>query len=710
MYKLTLLLAFGLLSVTVIDSSHWAWADEEYLPGRLIVKFATFPDPDQTSRERTRLEGRLTSLGMIEKEPLFKEFIPVWNAWEEQPAIAESGTTSTSSEWYSFIQGTISTVQTPPPLTSEEIEQRREMAWVAMEEYHMQDIWMVTFSEGANMQALAEMLSGDPAVVYAHPDYFLHPDQSELPNDTYVDPNQNGSWLVTNDVWADEDMVALVWTKAHKAWEHWGTLQGTGVAGYTRAGLIPTGGGGYKPVVVAVIDTGVDYRHEDLGGKMDKPENCGNMWTNIFEGGDPRYTISRREDGVDNDHNGFKDDWIGWDFGDDDNNPMDDSPKNGHGTSSAGVISAVGNNSLGIIGAAPRTNVMALKVWNRKGEASSSNICKAIEYARDNGARIINMSLGSFHRYSKGKSDYRDAVGAAHLSGCVVVTSAGNETIDVGDETAGHCPSCIRKAIAVASCYPSGYITRKDSNHGLKIDVAAPGGRILTTRSSHDTESKVIGKYYTEYGGTSGAACFVSAAAALALSANDWLTPEQIRQALRTGAVYGNERTTWKGWDRAGHVNFYSGRGFLDAARTVAVAAALSSPLEVLLTDPIDPIVVRSNQPNGLLRIRGRARGPDFKSWMLYYVRYIPSDTISMLPDRASWVKIASSTTQTPNWRQPRKPQDVTLADWDVKAREPGIYYLILEARTTTTPNTLQDQKNSDPVTLYHDQMQIELK
>lgn len=129
--------------------------------------------------------------------------------------------------------------------------------------------------------------------------------------------------------------------------------------------------GGNPSVVVAVIDTGVDYNHIDLRN---------NIWVN---------TAEIPDNGIDDDGNGYVDDYRGWNFVANTNDPMDD---NGHGTHVAGIVAAE-NNTVGTVGVAWNCKVMVLKAGNSSGYFTNSSIAAAVQYAYMNGASVINMSL-----------------------------------------------------------------------------------------------------------------------------------------------------------------------------------------------------------------------------------------------------------------------------------------------------------------------------
>lgn len=167
--------------------------------------------------------------------------------------------------------------------------------------------------------------------------------------------------------------------------------------GWTHNGKAP---GGSPDVVVAVIDTGVDYNHLDLRN---------NIWTNPAEIPD---------NGKDDDKNGYIDDVYGWDCVGNDKDPMDD---NGHGTHVAGIIAAE-NNKVGGIGVAYNCKVMVLKAGNSSGYFNNSDIAEAIQYAYMNGASVINMSFGG----SSISIAVEDALEDAYNS-CILVAAAGND-------------------------------------------------------------------------------------------------------------------------------------------------------------------------------------------------------------------------------------------------------------------------------------------
>lgn len=273
-------------------------------------------------------------------------------------------------------------------------------------------------------------------------------------------------------------------------------------------------------IVIAVVDTGVDYNHPDLAP---------NIWMNTWE--------AYGQSGVDDDGNGYVDDIRGWDFvsvpsdwvapGEDpwppDNDPMDVL---GHGTHVAGIAAGKPNNGMGIAGTAWNCKIMPLRAgylcYDGGGYLELDDIAEAIYYAADNGANVINMSFGCM--FASQLLD--DAVDYAHGKGCVMVASAGN--VMPGEAGQPFYPAACDHVIAVSSVDESDCISVWNlfvfSNFGDFVDLCAPGSSILSTLPCNG---------YGYANGTSMAAPFVSGAAALVKSKHmDW-TPEQVEARLK---------------------------------------------------------------------------------------------------------------------------------------------------------------------------------
>lgn len=241
-------------------------------------------------------------------------------------------------------------------------------------------------------------------------------------------------------------------------------------------------------VVVAVIDTGVDYNHEDLQD---------NIWTNSAE-------VSGTT-GADDDNNGYVDDVHGINLIDPNETPMDD---HGHGTHVAGII-AMENNNVGGVGIAYKSKIMPIKAGGSDGTFYSSDIAKGIEYAYKNGADVINMSFGSSAHSALIENALQDAFGS-----CVLVAAAGNESAPTADFPLGGVniyPAAYSYVIGVMAYDENNKFASFSNwdyipNANAEYEVVAPGVNIYSTLPN--------GRY-TTWNGTSMAAPMVSAEAAI---------------------------------------------------------------------------------------------------------------------------------------------------------------------------------------------------
>lgn len=240
--------------------------------------------------------------------------------------------------------------------------------------------------------------------------------------------------------------------------------------------------------VVAVIDTGVDYNHEDLQD---------NIWTNSAE-------VSGTT-GADDDNNGYVDDVHGINLIDPNETPMDD---HGHGTHVTGII-AMENNNVGGVGIAYKSKIMPIKAGGSDGTFYSSDIAKGIEYAYKNGADVINMSFGSSAHSALIENALQDAFGS-----CVLVAAAGNESTPTAD-----CPLGGRNMYPASYSYVIGVMAYDEANSfasfsnwdykpnaNAEYEVVAPGVSVYSTLPN--------GRY-ASWNGTSMAAPMVSAEAAI---------------------------------------------------------------------------------------------------------------------------------------------------------------------------------------------------
>ncbi len=236
-----------------------------------------------------------------------------------------------------------------------------------------------------------------------------------------------------------------------------GTLQHLPVIQAEQAWDINTGSG---DVIIAIIDTGVDWEHPDLEA---------NIWHNPNE---------IQNNGIDDDGNGFIDDYVGWDFGGldgtPDNNPKED--KADHGTLVAGLASAVTNNEIGVASIGYKTKIMAVKTSQNDLRSDLGNALIAygyegLKYAADNGADVINCSWGGYN-YSYFAQEIIDY---AIAKGALVVAAAGND-----NSKDKFYPASYDGVISVGG---TNYVDQKASwsNYGIKIDVTAPGVNVTST-------------------------------------------------------------------------------------------------------------------------------------------------------------------------------------------------------------------------------------
>lgn len=307
---------------------------------------------------------------------------------------------------------------------------------------------VIAVPAGETVTALIEKYRSSGLVQFAEPDYIRHIDLT-TPNDPkFVDGTL---WGLEND--GQTGGIAHADIAAPQAWDV-----------LTSA----------SNIVVAVLDTGIRYTHEDLAS---------NMWVNPTDGGHGTNSFAGTND------------------------PNDDE---GHGTLMAGVIGAVGNNGKGIVGVAWKVQLMACKCFNNAGTSTDSALVAAIEYARLNGAQVINASFDSIN-FGLALSN---ALYRASLAGILVVASSGNNSSDI--DATPHYPACF----GIDNIVSVGYTTRTDalgqySNFGAtNVDLAAPGAGIYS--SFYTSDSAYLGGDTLE--GTSYAAAYVSGALALILT------------------------------------------------------------------------------------------------------------------------------------------------------------------------------------------------
>ena len=350
-------------------------------------------------------------------------------------------------------------------------------------------------------------LNNQPQVDYAEPDYNIQ--AFYLPNDAHFDDQ----WALNNEGQTgggfDNDI------NAPETWENFRDASN---------------------MIVAVIDTGVDYGHQDLNA---------NIWTNPGEIAD---------NGLDDDNNGYVDDIHGYDFINTDADPMDD---HAHGTHVAGIIGAKGNNGQGISGTAHTAQIMAVKFLSAYGGGSTSGAISSIVYAVDNGAKVLNNSWGG----GPHSEALFDAIAYANEQDVLFLAAAGNASND-NDNTPSYPASYdLPNIISVASTDHNDQLSYF-SNYGMSVDIAAPGSDILSTVPQDN---------YDTFSGTSMATPFVAGAAILIRSHFPQLSALETKEILLTNV------------DELAHLNEMVASGGRMNLHSALAAAAYSN--YALITD-----------------------------------------------------------------------------------------------------------------------------
>jgi subtilisin family serine protease len=251
-------------------------------------------------------------------------------------------------------------------------------------------------------------------------------------------------------------------------------------------------------IIVGVIDSGVDYNHEDL---------VNNIWRNQAE---------IPNDGIDNDGNGFVDDVVGWDFVHGDNLPWDD---NGHGTHTAGTLGATGGNGVGISGVSQRASILPLKFLSAAGEGTTEDAIRAIQYAVASGARVLSNSWGG-ETYSRA---LEDAIVSAGRSDVLFVAAAGNDSSDNDSLPLYPAAYPLSNVLAVAATDRNDHLA-DFSNYGFTtVHLAAPGDFIWSTTPRNK---------YSVMSGTSMACPLVAGASVLLRAFRPELNALEIKDIL----------------------------------------------------------------------------------------------------------------------------------------------------------------------------------
>ena len=367
------------------------------------------------------------------------------------------------------------------------------------------------------------------------------------------------------------------------------------------------GGNPLFPVTIAVIDTGLDWNHQDF--------SWDSLWRNHEEIAD---------NGIDDDGNGYIDDMIGWNFFHGSNSPWD---RNGHGTFVAGLIGASTDNAAGIAGINPAADIMVLKAANDFGHTRRSYIAEAVVYAADNGAKIINISIGG----KRNTLALQAAINYAWDKGAVIVAAAGNEAVELGD----YGPAGMEHVLTVAA---SDIDDKRGvfSNWGSQVDIVAPGVDILSLRARRtDLMAGLTGEGYAQYtvgdayvgpdkryirtSGTSFSAPIVSGVASLLWSSNPKLSNAEIVRLIKHSA----KDVAQPGIDQL------TGFGRLDAA------AALQADPKFFITAEVTDVAVVERDGQQMVEVIGSGNADRLKGISL---------EIGAGEEPTSWQRIGKAT------------------------------------------------------------------
>lgn len=425
-------------------------------------------------------------------------------------------------------------------IASNNVKNIRKLNTGKMSDYQA---FVLKFDTGTDIPKIIDELTKAEAVLYAEPDFIGQGsgERGVSPNDQYY----NRQWGLKNDG-SFSNYTAIAGADIQME-EGWALEKGD------------------SSIIVGIIDTGCKLDHPDLQGRI---------WKNYDE---------IPGNGIDEGNNGFIDDVQSWDFAYSDNNPADDY---GHGTNVTGIIGANGNNSIGYAGVDWNCKLRILKGLNNENWGYYSWWSDAIHYAVDNGAKVINMSIGG----TGASATLNDAVNYALNKNVTIVACMMNT-----NSNTVYYPAAFPGVIAVGSTNPDDrrsnpffWSNTSGSNYGNYISVVAPGNYIYGLDYQSNTN------YGSYWGGTSQATPLVCGLVSLLLAQNPELTPAQIKDLLQSTAEdrVGDPTEDTPGWDQ------YYGYGRINAHNALLQLSSVSSK-----DKKNQKFVVYPNPNNGIINL-----------------------------------------------------------------------------------------------------------
>lgn len=521
-------------------------------------------------------------------------------------------------------------------------------------------------TDASNVNSAIELLSKNDLVEYAEINRSLKLNSiSSDPNDTYY-----------------SNQYYLSSTSINRAWE---ITQGD------------------SNILIGVIDTGLDFLHEDLQNSYK---------INYGESGLDALGRDKRTNGIDDDGNGFIDDWKGWDFTDEpftgdprrgdyltpDNDPTDDN-KNSHGTAVTGIINASFNNSIGISSVAPKCKVLVMRAFDAEGSGEEDDVASAVLYGISRGVRIFNFSFGDYI-YS---NLLKDVVKYAYTQNVVIVCSAGND----GSNNL-HYPSSYDEVISVGASDASNN-KASFSSYGHTVDIFAPGSQIFTTVRMGKGNSSYQNNY--DYiNGTSFSAPIVTGICALLLSKNPSLTNEEVRGILVSSTDMMAGQTIWDNINSSGNADAYK---TLNNSVYPSIARIHYPFQDFSTADDIIPICITAASPlfqNYSISYMRGTNGNDWTPLLSNQTSQVITDTVyrwntSSIPDTTLTLRLSinSSSGRTIEHRmvitKDKNPPNIEqVSNGDIIDKSNYAHLIIFNTNKRTSAKVFYKRKNiSEP-------------